>query len=411
VPGADRTPTPLRAFCIPFEDLFTLLPRKAKQKGRIARGSVAPVWSWVSQSLLPDETKAYSAKFRALIIANKHTEAREHAASFWPVAGAAIQHALATDAGAKAARGILGAQLIVDDAVEMALLLSIGHEVLEIQRILPKPVPSLTDELLWALRAVYDRLTSATPDAAPHVAVISMHRLAKPWEALKLPLMVSRQTQDTLISSTDMGLVGEIIFGDIEAYGKFVREARQPVFDADALMENLSAFNSLSNGIVKGIDMRRDGKWGQRLMKDRAQLADVMDSYMERAPKELAGALPMQKGGTFTGGPKVPDFSRPIEPEKTERGLRYAKLVAGCKALAASASFGASQKKAEEDICQMLRSYNEDVVKELRTAEGPRRPVVESQFDVVCALTSILFSEEEAEFLRRRGRAAQAAAA
>jgi hypothetical protein len=30
--GHDRTPTPLRAFCIPFEDLFTLLPRKAKQR-------------------------------------------------------------------------------------------------------------------------------------------------------------------------------------------------------------------------------------------------------------------------------------------------------------------------------------------------------------------------------------------
>src|SRR5690348_11726689 len=93
--GHDRTPTPLRAFCLPFEDLFTLLPRKVKQKGRVARGSVAPVWSWISQTLLPDETKVYSAKFRALILANKHTEARAHAATFWPVAAAAIQHALA----------------------------------------------------------------------------------------------------------------------------------------------------------------------------------------------------------------------------------------------------------------------------------------------------------------------------
>jgi hypothetical protein len=208
-----------------------------------------------------------------------------------------------------------------------------------------------------------------------------------------------------------MGLVGEIIFGDIETYGKFVREARQPVFDAAALIENLSSFTTLSSGIVKGIDMRRDGKWGQRLLKDRAQLADVMDSFMERAPKEVAAALPMQKSGTFTGGPKTPDFARPIDAEKTERAQRYALLVAGCRALATAASFGAAQKKAEEEICQMLRSYNEDVVKELRTAEGPRRAVGESQFDIVCGLTSILFSEEEAEFLRRRGRAAQQAAA
>ncbi|MBL6938518.1 MAG: hypothetical protein ISS15_02875 [Alphaproteobacteria bacterium] len=409
--GSDRTPTPLRAFCIPFEDLFTLLPRKAKQKGRIARGSVAPIWSWISQTLLPDETRTYAAKFRALIIANKHAEARAHAAAFWPVAAAAIQHALSTEQGVKMARAALGGQLVVEDAAEMAVLLQVGDETGEIQRILPKPVATLTDELLWALRAVYDSLVQKSPDAVPYVAVIAMHRLAKPWEALKLPLMVSRQTQDTLISSTDMGLVGEIIFGDIETYGKFVREARQPAFDPAALIENLSAFTTRSSGIVKGIDMRRDGKWGQRLLKDRAQLADVMDSFMERAPKEAAAALPMQKSGTFTGGPKVPDFSRPVDPEKTERGLRYVQLTAGCRALATAASFGAAQKKAEDDICQMLRSYNEDVVKELRTAEGPRRTVVESQFEVVCRMTAILFSDEEAEFLRRRGRAAQQAAA
>ncbi|HEY0299954.1 MAG TPA: hypothetical protein VGC36_01370, partial [Rhizomicrobium sp.] len=59
VPGADRTPTPLRAFCLPFEDLFTLLPRKAKQKGAIARGSVAPVWAWISQGVLAEQTKDY----------------------------------------------------------------------------------------------------------------------------------------------------------------------------------------------------------------------------------------------------------------------------------------------------------------------------------------------------------------
>ncbi|MGZ5989423.1 MAG: hypothetical protein ACXWLZ_10320, partial [Rhizomicrobium sp.] len=57
-----------------------------------------------------------------------------------------------------------------------------------------------------------------------------------------------------------------------------------------------------------------------------------------------------------------------------------------------------------------LRSYNEDVVKELRTPDAKRRAVAESQFEFVVKLTSVLFSEEEAEFLRRRGRAALGAA-
>ena len=49
----ERTLTPLRLFCHPFQDLLSCAPRRAKQKGCIARGSLVPVWNWVSQTLIP----------------------------------------------------------------------------------------------------------------------------------------------------------------------------------------------------------------------------------------------------------------------------------------------------------------------------------------------------------------------
>src|SRR5258707_3636162 len=206
--GADRTPTPLRAFCLPFEDLFTIVPRKAKQKASIARGSVAPVWAWISQTLLREQTKDYIREFKALVLGGRHIDARVRASAFWPIAAKAIADNLSDEAARRTARGALGSDLVIADAAEMALLLAAGGDVLEIHAILPKPVPALTDDMLWSLRKIYDRLIAASPDAAPFVAVLSMNRLARPWEALKLPLLISRQTQDTLISATDMGLVG-----------------------------------------------------------------------------------------------------------------------------------------------------------------------------------------------------------
>src|SRR5579883_2449890 len=56
----ERAPTPLRLFCRPFQDLLTCHPRRVKQKGLIARGSLVPVWNWISQSLLPNETAQYA---------------------------------------------------------------------------------------------------------------------------------------------------------------------------------------------------------------------------------------------------------------------------------------------------------------------------------------------------------------
>jgi hypothetical protein len=378
--GSDRTPTPLRFFCLPFEDLFTVVPRHAvKQKGRIARGSVAPIWTWVSRTLLPLETRNYCRNFKSAIAAANHADSKAQAASFWQVAADAMRDALGSEAERGVARRVLNGELVLADAEEAALMLSIGPAVMSIHEALVRPVPLLTDELLKVLRTIHDRLSETTPDAAPYVAVIAMNRLARPWEALKLH---------------DKDLVGEIILGDLEMYANAVRAAKHPDFDEDRLIDNISHFTQLSSGI--GVDMRRDGKWGQRLTNDRAALAQMMDNFMQRAPKELAAALLVRN--------RLPDS------DKTERALRYARLVVGCKPFAAAGSFGASVRQAEAEMGNLLRCCNEALVKELRAIHPARRALVEAQLETAVKLSAALFSVEEAEFLRRRGRAARNAA-
>ena len=56
----------------------------------------------------------------------------------------------------------------------------------------------------------------------------------------------------------------------------------------------------------------------------------------------------------------------------------------------------------------MLKRYNEDLVRALKAE--PRNEVATAQFQFCTELTAILFSEEEAELLRRRGTAAAIAA-
>lgn len=407
--AVERTPTPLRLFCRPFEDLVSPEQPKEKQKGRIARASIAPAWNWLTRSLLPEAGAAYVAEVRALVLAGRFDDAQARAAAFWPLAGATMKNAIAQNR--KAVRAALINEAAVADADEMALLLTVGAEIGEIQHLVPKPAPQLSEPTLWALRDIHDRLAASVPDAAPYVAVATMNRLVHPWEALKLPQLITHQTQDTLISSTDMGLVGDLLFADIERHGGAIRAARHPLFDAEAMVDHLSHFAGLSSSIVKEIDIRRDGKWGKRLLKDRAAVAETMEGFMERAPKEIAAMLPAQKSGAFGGGPKCADFSRAVDDDKAERGLRYARLVAGCAPYAAMGSFGAAQKDAFDEASQHLRGYNEDVIREMRAAEGARRTAVERQFELAASLTELLFSAEEAELLRRRARAAQGAQA
>jgi hypothetical protein len=407
VSNNERTLNPLRLFCRPFEDLLSSSPRKEKSKGRIARQSVLPVWNWLGQSIAPEALNRFSLGVKTAVLSLKAEEVRAHAVEFWPVASRAISEALDSEPKRKAARNVLGDALTIADAQEIAVLLAAGEEFCNLQEALPRETQTLSEDMLWTLREFYDRLIRDVPDAAPYVAVVTMNRLAKPWMALKLPMAITRQTQDTLISSTDMGLVGELLFGDLEGHAAALRAAKpQAPFDPDALVAHLAGFTGVSNGIVKEIEMRRDGKWGQRLLRDRSAVAEVMESFMERAEREITAAIPTLKTGSYAGGPRAPDLNHAPNPEKFHRAICYAKLVSGCRPAAAAASFGAMQKEVADTVGVALKTYCEDIVKELRAAEGAKRANAEAYFNVAVELATILFSAEEGEFLRRRGRAA-----
>src|SRR6202789_1717726 len=402
-----RAPTALRLFPEPVEGPRGSEPPKGKEKGVIARDSVQPVWNWLAQTLLPDELSRYAMAVKTAVLGYHVDEARVGATEFRTAASVALRAALNTEARRKAACAVLGDELAVADAQEIALLLAAGVEFCEIRAKLPKPLPNLTDDYVWMLREIYDRLAASLPDAAPYVAVVTMNRLERPWQALKLPLAISHMSQDTLISSTDMGLVGELVFGEIERHAGALLSAKpQAPFDAETLANHLVKFATLSSGIVKEVEMRRDGKWGQRLFKDRAAVAESMEAFMERAPREVLAALPMYKTGAYAGGPRAPDISRPSDPEKTARAVSFARLVMGCRQVASAASIAAALKEASGEIELALKAYGDDIVRELQAAQGDKRGNAEQYLSVAVELTALFFSAEEAEFLRRRGRAA-----
>jgi CheY-like chemotaxis protein len=368
--------------------------------GRVLLVDDHPMNLRLGETLLPEETQRYSAEIKALVLAKNNEDALARAGEFWILASATLAAALAEP---KKARLALIDEITVTDAHEMAMLLAAAPSVLKIHALMPAPAP-MTDELLWELRAIYDELVASQPDAAPYVAVVALNRLSRPWEGLRLPLSIARQHSDTLISKTDMGLVGEILFDRLDSLQTTILTVRHPQFDTDTLLLQVKQFAELSAAIVKEIEVRRDGEWGQRLLKDRVAVGEMMEKMMERAVKELAVALPVQRG---TG--RTADFSKPIDAEKRALAMRYVRLVVGSRNFAAAASCGAKQKDIYEELCGVLRRYNEDVVRELRTPDAAG--VVETQYQYATELTALLFSEEEAELLRRRGRAELAAAA
>ena len=298
----------------------------------------------------------------------------------------------------------LGGVAVAEDAAEIALLLRGAHEIEKLQNRLPKPIVGLSDEDLSFLRDAYDRLTASDPDLAPYVPLVVLARLEKPWEVLRVVVALTRKSTDTLISNTDLAVVGDLLFSDLDIYVKRIQGVRAVDFNSEAVLHDLASFTELSSGIVKELGLRRDGKWGQSLAKDRGAVARVLEGLLEKAPKEIQGALPLAKMGGAGKTLWPLDLSRAYDPVRNANAMRYAHLMVHSRPFAVAAAFSAKLNEAFDETASMLRTYGEDILRDLRAATGETRTNIDAHFEPMLALCALVLGEQETAMLRRRAR-------
>jgi hypothetical protein len=400
-PKPARAPNPQRYFCLPFQDLLVNEVPVAKQKGRISRASIVPVWNWLQNDLIPERHKVLCENIRAAAEADRRAELHVHLAELWTTLSAAIRSALGQEGGRAAAIARLGSEIAADDAAEMALLTSAGGDLLKLLEHLPRPLKTLGQNEIQILRNAYDHMTRTQPDLAPYIAVIAMSRLERRWEALHLAAVIAHTSNDAVIANTDMGIVGDLLFSDLDRHAQTITCARPPNFDPDALLPALGAFAELSAGMVKELGIRRDGKWGQHLTRLRATVSQTMETLLDRAPKEIQAALPAR--GAYTKGTRPFDLGRAPDAERVERAMRYARVIGGARPHAAAAAFHAKLTNTRDQIGGVLRNTAEELLRDLRAPQVGAH--ASEHVTVLLGLCSFILGEEETGLYRRRARA------
>jgi hypothetical protein len=253
------------------------------------------------------------------------------------------------------------------------------------------------------VRDLYEELAIRKPELCPYVGLLVLSRLRRPWEVLRLAAIRTSKGDEPLFRQQDMAIIGDILLADMEHMALDIASVRPDAMDTDAILNRLDRFTQMSSGLVREIGSRRDGKWGQRLIKIRQLASDAMDMLIARVPREIAAALPMQKaGGVVTRGPGRADLSREPELGRIERALAWGRLLAGATPYAGSGGFHKSHKQAFEDVSTYLMGYSESVVAALRTLDPARRPRAQTYLVHAQALSATILGHEEAEQMRRR---------
>jgi hypothetical protein len=407
-----RIPTPRRLVCVAFEDLLIDGPREEKQTGRILRSSVVTLWQWLATEGLGDKLAELEKRIATAILARESKAEHELVAQLRSAAADAVRLAFGqVPKGAPARRALalkFGGEGVLADIEEIALVLEAAHEFDAVRAKLPRAMDTLTGEQLALVRDIYDDLSARRPELCPYVALILLGRLSRPWEVLRLAGVVSRRRDETLFSESDMGVVGDLLLADMETLTDELSAAPPHRMNPATVLPKLERFVAMSNGLIREIGVRREGKWGLRLVKLRHLASDAMDALIARAPIEIVAVLPMQKLGAFAGhAPRRPDLSRAPELARLDRALSWAKLLSGAGRFATDGAFHEAHREAFERVSLHLRQYADAMVGELRTIDDAHRPRAEAFVAAAQALGDAILGPEETDLFRRRVAAAR----
>jgi len=408
----NRTPTPMRVFCMPVEDL--LVPaRRQKRTGRVARASLTPIWEWLASDLMPEQFREHYDLLTNAILENDATKIHESAAAFQAAGAAALAEALADAPEGSDHREEIAAKLggedVVRDAEDFAKVLAAAPEILKLQDTFVAPVKAVSREQMKELGETYDQLVAQKPEAARYLLDVAMHRQKKPWEILRVAAFLVQKPGTGSTARADLDMSLELLFGDMEDCIAFFEDQKAHDFDPDNARRYITTYAHFAQGIAAELETNPDAAWKERYDALQTVGAREFERLIEQVPEQITAAMPFRVVGNASSATSHrPDLHREPEPGVLERAVKLANFMRESRPLAYAANVANSHSDAYDVVLDNLNSYRNGLLSELRSFEDPamlRR--ARAYLDLTVELTSILVSEGEAQIFRHKSAAVE----
>ena len=410
-----------RRFFTPFEDFFIGMRRGKKHRARIARSSLDPIWRlMMSEQALVDAAFAAAALDEAIIEkddsdqGSADIEALERAMFIAAEAGVgrlcdeAMRDAAARDRLIER----LGDADILDDLDEIRTLLSGVDFLKQLQKTAPNAAPSLTEEQLYAIRELFLSAHDQSRMLASYVLLALIGRLEKPWRALGVYYHLARSADEQLhIAREAAAVLPETLFEEVESLARALEREGAGVLDAETARLSVSYFADYADGLSKQAKRIGDNVYLNRLEACRDVAGEAFDRFIEQALSAVRAVMPVrQSGGSSHLTSLRPDYERrPSKAERaaaTEAALLIARASSLCARLGAEPDFSASVADEARD---KLKTYAEDLIIEIRAAEGDERKAARALLDDVLIVAEPLLDSDDIGLIRDRASAASVA--
>jgi hypothetical protein len=263
--------------------------------GRIPRGSLVPIWEWITRDLLPTMARDFNSQMRGLIgNDSKKKELKEAVSVFQTKVVKYLENTLSDPAAAQMTRAKLGtytsARSAYGDLVKMMIALRAREAIAKFNKALPERFVKFDDGAVAKMTALLDGFRKGNPDAVPFAIAMIGKRLKTPWQLIRLATKAAASKNVADVAATPYAIAVTMVLDRIDDGRRALRIAlkqNRVIIARDLLADMYETEHALK---VR-IDHFEESEWGKRLQKLMDAVATLVAAEISRFPAEVGHVL------------------------------------------------------------------------------------------------------------------------
>jgi hypothetical protein len=287
-----------RYFFAPLEPLLIDGAPEHGNTGRILRGSLSPIWEWISQDLLPSMVRDYVKEINELIAADNQRGARRVAAIFQTKIVKYLENTLGSPDGADQTRIKLAtytaSHAAYSDLTKMLCVLRARDALAKFSDALPATIKKFDDARVVKVTKLLDAFGKDHPDAVPFALALVAKRLRTSWQLIRLATKAAPSKNAADIAATPYAIAVSMVLDRLDDKRSALRVAlrNNRVLDCRNL---LAGIYDTEYALQVRIDLLDESDWGERLRNLMNAIAVMVDAEVSRFPEKVGHVLGSRK--------------------------------------------------------------------------------------------------------------------
>jgi hypothetical protein len=392
---ATRAGDPTRLFFGALEPFLINDDPAHKRPGRVARSVLTPIWSWICRDLMPAEAKTYSAE--AARAAADPGACERLARDFRKCVVAKIESALAAARADERMRrrltGQIGTPNALEDARALLTILSAANLFAQIESRLPAQIRNLTDTQLDNVKSLLDQAVGSRPDVLPYALVLTMGRLAVPWQLIRLAVKEVETDDAIRIAGSHYAVAVTIVLSEIErTVATLKSDLDRGATSAAASL--IKIIHDCARGLRTELDLSGDSAWARRLAAVRSDVSGVLRRQVESASGRVRRLLRLRPLSEI-----APDSA--LDADDVDEAEALVELVGVCRLYASELAINEMTLRTYTELQQYLDTGTQSLLDSLRQAGDAERRFLQSQVDSAVRFCAKVFGPAHAAVLAK----------